>query len=79
MNDKSLHFIAGLFIALLFGWLVYPAFGFFMAVLIGGLKEMVWDILLDRGTPEMRDFVATAQGGLTGCILLWLYSLMQGG
>lgn len=79
MNDKMLHFIAGLLIALLFGWLVYPAFGFFMAVLIGGLKEMVWDILLDRGTPEMRDFVATAQGGLVGCFLLWLYSLVQGG
>lgn len=79
MNDKVLHFIAGLIIALLFGWLVYPAFGFFMSVLAGGLKEMVWDILLNRGTPEMRDFVATAKGGLVGCILLWLYSLIQGG
>lgn len=79
MNDKTLHMIAGLIIALLFGWLVYPVFGFFMSVLMGGLKEMVWDILLDRGTSEMRDFVATAQGGLIGCILLWLYSLMQGG
>jgi hypothetical protein len=79
MNDKQQHFIAGLLLSLLFGWLVYPAFGFFIAVLIGGLKEMVWDILLDRGTPEMRDFVATAQGGLIGCILLWLYSLIQGG
>jgi hypothetical protein len=79
MNDKQQHFVAGLLIALLFGWLVYPAFGFFIAVLIGGLKEMAWDILLDKGTPEMRDFVSTSQGGLVGCILLWLYSLMQGG
>jgi hypothetical protein len=79
MNDKLQHFMAGLVIALLFGWLVYPAFGFFIAVLIGGLKEMVWDILLDRGTPEMRDFVATSQGGIVGCILLWLYILIQGG
>lgn len=78
MNDKVQHFIAGLVIALLFGWFVYPAFGFFMSVLIGGLKEMVWDILLDRGTPEMRDFVATAQGGLVGCVLLWLYAFMGG-
>jgi hypothetical protein len=72
MNDKLLHFIAGLIIALLFGWLVYPAFGFFMSVLIGGLKEMVWDLCLDRGTPEMRDFVATAQGGLVGCGILMI-------
>jgi hypothetical protein len=79
MNDKGLHFIAGLTIALLFGGLVYPLFGFFMSVLIGGLKEMVWDILLDKGTPEMRDFVSTSQGGLVGCILLWLYILIQGG
>jgi hypothetical protein len=78
MNDKQQHFVAGLLIALLFGWLVYPAFGFFMAVLIGGLKEMVWDILLDRGTPEMRDFVATAQGGIVGCILLFLYRFIGG-
>jgi len=79
MNDKVQHFVAGLIIALLFGWLVYPTFGFFMSVLIGGLKEMLWDLTLDRGTPEMKDFVATAQGGLAGCILLWLYSLIQGG
>jgi len=78
MNDKQQHFIAGLLIALLFGWLVYPAFGFFMAVLIGGLKEMLWDLCLDRGTPDMRDFVATAKGGLVGCVLLWLYAFMGG-
>lgn len=72
MNDKKLHFIAGLLIALLFGWLVYPAFGFFMAVLIGGLKEMAWDLCLDRGTPEMRDFIATTQGGLIGCGVLMI-------
>jgi hypothetical protein len=78
MNDKALHFMAGLLIAILFGWLTYPLFGFFMSVLIGGLKEMVWDILLDKGTPEMRDFVATAQGGIVGCILLFLYRFIGG-
>jgi hypothetical protein len=72
MNDKQQHFVAGLLIALLFGWLAYPAFGFFMAVLIGGLKEMTWDLCLDKGTPEMRDFVATAQGGLIGCGVLMI-------
>jgi hypothetical protein len=70
MNDKQQHFIAGLIIALLFGWLCYPLFGFIMAFFVGGLKELVWDLCLDRGTPEMRDFVATAQGGLIGCGIL---------
>ena len=70
MNDKVQHFVAGMIISLLFGWLVYPLFGFFMAVLIGGLKEMFWDLCLGKGTPDMQDFIATAQGGLIAGILL---------
>lgn len=70
MNDKQQHFMAGLIIALLFGWLVYPMFGLMMAVLIGGLKELFWDLFLDKGTPDMQDFIVTVEGGLVGSIVL---------
>lgn len=72
MNDKILHFIAGLIISLLFGWLCYPLFGFIMAFFVGGLKELVWDFAFDRGTPDLKDLHATAIGGLVGCALLML-------
>jgi hypothetical protein len=77
MNDKALHFVAGLLIAMLFGWLAYPLFGFFMSALIGGLKEMVWDLCLDKGTPEMRDFVVTMYGGIAGTIIIYVARMVM--
>ena len=41
-----------------------PLTGLIVAAVVGALKEIVWDWLLKRGTPEFLDFVATALGGL---------------
>jgi hypothetical protein len=77
MNDKVLHFIAGLIISLLFGYLCYPFFGFIMAFFVGGLKELVWDFALDRGTPDLKDLHTTALGGFVGfVVMLFLRDLL---
>lgn len=71
-KDKQLHLLAGLALSLLAGLLLCPIGGLMAAVIVGFGKEVVWDWLLRRGTPEFLDFVATVAGGLVGYTLLKL-------
>ena len=84
-RDKKLHFIAGFIIALI-GSLIfkgfdpfYPLLGFLLGVIAGAAKELIWDYTLDKGTPEMQDFFATAGGSIVGAIVgafaVWIISL----
>jgi hypothetical protein len=69
-KDKKLHLLAGLALSILAGLFVYPMFGLLTAAVVGALKEIVWDWLLKKGTPEWWDFVATVAGGVIGWALL---------
>jgi len=71
-KDKKLHLLAGLALALSAGLLFCPLIGLATAAVIGALKEIVWDWLLKRGTPEWFDFMATVVGGVVGYTLLTL-------
>lgn len=71
-KDKKLHIYAGLALSLVAGLLFTPLWGLIIASVIGALKEIVWDWLLKKGTPECMDFVATVAGGLTGSGLIFL-------
>lgn len=71
-KDKQKHLLAGLALSLLAGLLFCPRIGLGTAAVIGALKEIVWDWLLKRGTPELLDFVATVAGGVIGYTLLKL-------
>lgn len=63
-KDKKLHLLAGLALSLLAGLLLSPLWGLVTASVIGALKELIWDWLLKKGTPELLDFVATVGGRL---------------
>lgn len=69
-KDKLKHLLAGLAIAIMAGLLFCPLTGLIVAAVVGALKEIVWDWLLKRGTPEFLDFVATALGGLVVYLIL---------
>ena len=71
-KDKAMHFCAGLALSILAGLFAYPMFGLLIAAAVGALKEIVWDWLLKKGTPELLDFVATVAGGAIGYTLLKL-------
>lgn len=72
-RDKSLHLLAGLALSLLAGLLFCPFIGLVTAAVVGALKEIIWDWLLKKGTPEPLDFVATVAGGVIGYVLVgWL-------
>ena len=65
--DKQAHFWWGMAMA----GVTYPL-GFwtalFVSCFLGGAKE-VWD-KQGHGTPDPKDFAATALGGLVGCLVL---------
>lgn len=71
-EDKQKHILAGMALAIIAGLLFCPRIGLATAAVIGALKEIIWDLLLKRGTPELLDFVATVAGGVMGYILLRL-------
>ena len=69
-KDKKLHLLAGLALSILAGLFVYPLIGLATAAVVGALKEIIWDWLLKKGTPEFLDFVATVLGGVLGAVIL---------
>ncbi len=69
-KDKQKHLLAGLALSLAMGLFVYPTWGLITAAVVGALKEIIWDWLLKKGTPEFLDFVATVLGGVLGAVIL---------
>lgn len=69
-KDKQKHLLAGLALSILAGLFVYPLIGLATAAVVGALKEIIWDWLLKKGTPEFLDFVATVAGGVLGAVIL---------
>ena len=69
-KDKKLHILAGIALAIIAGLLFCPLIGLATAAVVGALKEIVWDWLLKKGTPELLDFVATVLGGVLGAVIL---------
>ena len=72
-KDKKLHLLAGLTLSILAGLSFCPLIGLATAAVVGALKEIIWDWLLKKGTPELLDFVATVAGGLIGLAILKLW------
>ena len=72
-QDKLKHLLSGIGIGLIFGVLFSPLIGLIAATIVGALKEIIWDWLLKRGTPEFLDFLATAFGGAIAYMVIKLY------
>ena len=73
-KDKLKHFIVGFIIALL----VYLAtkdqtISAWVVIASGALKEVVWDKVLKKGTPEFYDFVATFFGWILLSLIVTLF------
>jgi len=69
-KDKKLHLLAGLALSILAGLSFCPLIGLATVAVVGALKEIIWDWLLKKGTPELLDFVATVAGGVLGAVIL---------
>lgn len=71
MNDKVLHFLAGMTISLLIGFLFWnPVIGFTIASALGLAKEVKDEVTY--GGFDAVDLLATAFGGFTGALIFIL-------
>ena len=72
--DKAQHMVAGWFIFMITIMITQNiGLALALAVLAGAGKELIWDLLLKKGTPEFMDFVATIAIPLG----IWLISLIK--
>ena len=73
-QDKKLHLLAGIVIAIIFGW-QNPLIGLGAGIIAGIAKE-IYDYL-DYGLYDKQDMLYTWAGSLLGAGLI--YILLQGG
>ncbi len=57
-KDKLLHFFYGAILSFIFLFLI-GVNGLWLTVTIAAAKELVYDWYLDKGSPEIMDFVYT--------------------
>ena len=69
-----LHMVAGMIISMLYGWLYSPLVGA-GASIVAGIGKEVWDYC-GHGTPDIRDAIATAEGGFIGGLLVILVTYL---
>jgi len=69
-QDDLKHLLVGISISLVFGVQFSPLLGLITADIVGARKEIIWDWLLKRGTPEFLGFLATALDGATAYIMV---------
>ena len=74
-QDGLAHILVSLVLCGVLGAFVplWAAVGITLA--IGIAKELVWDLLLGKGTAEWRDMVSDAAGVLLGVLIIILYAL----
>lgn len=70
-KDKTLHFNAGLAIAIVFGVFFGAVVGLLLAV-VAGIGKEVYDYYTEKGTPEIADVMYTWFGGAVGFIITLL-------
>lgn len=72
-QDKKLHLICGLAIAIVFGW-QYPLIGL-LAGVIAGIGKEVYDYF-DYGLFDKKDMLFTWLGATIGALVSVLYKML---
>lgn len=71
-TDKSLHFLVGFFITVIFQWpLRYE--GLIVAIILGVVKEMYDRLHYDRHTCDIWDVISTISGAIIGFLTILIY------
>ena len=68
--DKKQHIIASLCEVLIVGSFLGMVAGVVISLIVGALKEVVWDWMMKRGTPDWMDFAADVVGAILGALAL---------
>lgn len=74
-QDGLLHILCSLVLcAVLAAFLPWWA-AVLISLAVGFIKELVWDLWMEKGTAEWRDIVSDAVGILLGILIIILYAL----
>ena len=71
-KDKKMHVICGAVIGAIVTLGAGPLAGVITAAAIGAGKEVIYDYLMGKGTPEWADMIATTGGGVIGAAVILL-------
>ena len=75
-TDKQLHVLVCALIVVT----LYPIIGWHsvtIALIIGLGKEVVWDYLLGRGEPCVKDMIANVIGSVLGVVLFYIQYILK--
>lgn len=71
-QDKIEHFKYGALISFIGAIIFSPIIGFYLGILAGLYKDVFLDLILDKGTFEWLDILATSLGSLVSYLSLLL-------
>lgn len=74
-QDGLAHILASLVLCAVLGVFLPLWAAVIIALAVGFIKEVVWDMAMKKGTAEWRDIVSDAVGILLGVLIIILYTL----
>lgn len=75
-QDGLAHILVSLILCVVFGVFLPLWIAVLITLVIGLIKELVWDLWLKKGTAEWRDIVSDAVGIVLGVVLVLLNKLI---
>lgn len=68
--DKRAHFLGGWALCVTVGLWFTPIIGFAAGSLANVLKDLVWDLAMKKGDPDVKDVIAGVAGAAVGAAFL---------
>lgn len=73
-QDGLAHILVSLVLCAVLGVFLPLWAAVLITLSVGFIKELVWDLWLEKGTAEWRDIIADAVGVLLGVFIIILYA-----
>lgn len=70
-EDKFLHFFLCYVLVGVLSFFMPVLIAYFTTLGVALLKEVVYDMILEKGTPSLQDFLVSLLGALLGLGMLW--------
>ena len=74
-QDGLAHILASLVLCAVLGVFLPLWADVIISLAVGIIKELVWDLWMEKGTAEWRDIVSDAVGILLGILIMILHAL----
>ena len=74
-QDGLTHILVSLVLCAVLGMFLPLWAAVLITLSVGFIKELVWDLWMEKGTAEWRDIVSDAVGILLGVLIIILYTL----